>query len=63
MDEEKMRILCTNLMADLYGCRNFLENGLQIKAYRKLQGAITRSLELFKQLGVYHEPMVKKDNS
>lgn len=61
MDSERIKTVCVNLLSDLYSCRNFLENGLQIKTHRKLQGAITRCLELLK-LSEY-KGLEKKDES
>ena len=59
METEKLHQTCQNLLADLYSARNLLENGLEIKAHRKLQGALTRCLELY--TGLLPEGSEQKD--
>lgn len=61
--DDKTKELCTNILSDLYSCRNYLENGQQIRSSRKLQGAITRLLELFKLLGIYNDSVAKEDST
>lgn len=67
MNIEKTQDLCKNLLADLYSARNLLENGLEIKAHRKLQGALTRCSELYSSLSTIsdepNEPVVEEVSS